>query len=125
VAAISPSSAILESFALLEAQLREKLWPVLAEHVGSRVRAVSMRQMTQIAREEAVLTPAEAKSINELATLRNALAHGQGRDVLDPQRAYSYLDVVDRLAKIIDNAVVRTPNRSTDGGSNQGYRDPA
>ncbi|WP_328646722.1 hypothetical protein OHS58_48430 [Amycolatopsis sp. NBC_00348] len=106
VAAISPTSAILESFALLEAQLRDKLWAILPEYVGKRT-TPPMSELLSIARHEGVFTSAEAKSVDELAALRNALAHGRARNIADTNRAYSYLDVVDRLCRIIEHASLR------------------
>ncbi|MBE1502692.1 hypothetical protein H4696_009792 [Amycolatopsis lexingtonensis] len=102
LAALAPAAAILESFGRLEKTLRDRLEPI----IGEPRNLAPVRKIAVAALDLGILTDAELRSLFELATLRDALSHGEGRDVVDLDRALAYIEVSDKLINRVENADV-------------------
>jgi hypothetical protein len=111
LAKMAPAAAILESFGRLEKTLRDKMNSLYEHDVTSRG---PWLELVTLADVHGVLTGPEARSVRELGTLRNALAHGEGRNLVDQDRALSYVEVVERLSTRIQHATVRESDPESD-----------
>lgn len=87
LAGVSPSAAVLESFARLEQVLRRS---VGEDPSSPRVRGA--RQLGRLAHERGLLTRGEMAALDEVIALRNAVAHVRAED-LDPSAAAEYARV--------------------------------
>ncbi len=90
LARVSPSAAVLESFARLEHVLRSALGQETVRASGRRIH--SARELGELATSRGLLTDGERAAFNELVALRNAVAHVRPAD-LDADAAISYARV--------------------------------
>lgn len=95
LADISPSAAVLESFSRLERLLRLAVQDVADDGKRSN-RVLSTRALARRAAEQGIISAPELAAFDDVAVLRNVVAH-QGRNDLDKERAMEYVDLVRRL----------------------------
>lgn len=95
LAEIAPSAVILESFARLDKVLSETFKAKLDD---GRIphRPVTARQLVRRAVERGLIAPSEVAAFDDVAVLRNVVAHG-GTAELDKARALSYASLVRLL----------------------------
>ena len=96
LAAVAPSAAILESFARLEMVLRNGLEEQYLKEVAPQRRFASARQLARFAVKRGLITESEAAAFDDVAVVRNLIAHGQARDI-DAERALYYVSIVRQL----------------------------
>jgi len=96
LAAVAPSAAILESFARLEMVLRNELEEQYLKTVAPQRHFASARQLARFAVKRGLITESEAAAFDDVAVVRNLIAHGQARDI-DAERALSYVSIVRQL----------------------------
>jgi hypothetical protein len=88
IAVISPTGAIVEAFAQIEAALRGLLGEEDVE--GLVDRHWSVRHLARVAREKGLITPETEDAIEGLSVMRNLAAHG-GQEEISPQRAHEFV----------------------------------
>jgi len=96
LAAVAPSAVILESFARLEMVLRNGLEEQYLKEVAPQRRFASARQLARFAVKRGLITESEAAAFDDVAVVRNLIAHGQARDI-DAERALYYVSIVRQL----------------------------
>jgi hypothetical protein len=97
LADVAPSAAILESFARLEKILRESVESASGVEVEPR-RPISVRTLARRALDLRLITQSEFAALNDLAVLRNIVAHGgAAAEDIDADRALGYAQTVRQL----------------------------
>jgi hypothetical protein len=95
LAEVAPTAVVLESFARLERVLRDAVDKVDGD--GQKpTRPVSVRALARRAVELGLMSAPELSAFDDVAVLRNVIAHG-GTTELDKGRALAYADVVRQL----------------------------
>jgi hypothetical protein len=108
LAEVSPSAAVMASFARLERVLRDAVIGADGGNAGGRpTRFVSVRALARKALEQGVISQPELAAFDDVAVLRNVVAHGDNAD-LDKERALSYVDLVRQLIISISIGTGRT-----------------
>lgn len=93
LAAISPRSAVMESFRRVELQLRSML-----ELAGvEQARPTGARMMAEIALQRGLITAATVDAIRGMSTLRNLAAHGHDDSEIDQVRALEFIDLAEAV----------------------------
>lgn len=93
LAAISPRSAVMESFRRVELQLRSML-----ESSGvEQVRPGGARTMAEIALQRELITGATMDAIRGMSTLRNFAAHDRDGSEIDERRALEFVDLTEAV----------------------------
>lgn len=87
---ISPNAAVMDAFSRVERALG-----AVVETDPWQRRPTSPRQLARLAVEQRWLSPAVASSVDELAQLRNAVAHGEG--TLTPEQAKWFVNLASGL----------------------------
>jgi len=105
LAEVAPSAAVLESYARLERVLRETLETDTDKHR----RPAYVRELVRRAVEKGLIAPSEALVFDDVAVLRNLVAHSSTAD-LDVQRALSYCAIIGVLIESL------TRGRTTEEG---------
>lgn len=103
LATVSPSAAILESFAVLERLLRQlvRIEPGTRRPDGRLIiTAPSVRVLARMARKQGLLTDEETYAIEDLSVLRNVVAHEHAD--IDVDRARDYVILVSRLVATLN-----------------------
>lgn len=108
LADVAPSAVILESFARLEKVLRDALETDIRDGQAAR-RFTSARELARRAVKRGFITLSEAAALDDVAVLRNLIAHGRTTD-LDADRALSYAAIVRQLI----NSILLAQNRIID-----------
>jgi hypothetical protein len=111
LAEVAPSAVILESFSRLERVLRETFEKEPGDGRAPR-RPVTARQLVHQAVTRGTLSPSEAAAFDDVAVLRNVVAHGGTTD-LDAARALSYASLV----RLLINSILSTQGQATNDGS--------
>lgn len=97
LAEVSPPAAVMASFARLERVLRDAVVSVDGEGAGGRpTRFLSARALARKAREQGLISQPELAAFDDVAVLRNVVAHGDNAD-LDKERALAYVDLVRQM----------------------------
>lgn len=97
LAEISPAAVVTQSFARLERTLRVAVNSAESPgRDGDAVKFISARQLARKARDQGIISSAELFAIDEIAGLRNVIAH-EGNVDIDKERALSYADLVRQL----------------------------
>lgn len=96
LAEVAPSAAILESFARLEKALRYTVESASGLEATPR-RPTSIRTLARRALDLKLITEPEFAALEDLAVLRNAIAHGGTTEDLDTDRALNYAETVRQL----------------------------
>lgn len=99
LAEVAPSAVIMESFSRLERVLRETFEKEPDDGRTPR-RPVTARQLVHQAVKHGMLSPSEAAAFDDVAVLRNLVAHSGTTD-LDAARALSYASLVRFLINSI------------------------
>lgn len=93
LAAISPRSAVMESFRRVELQLRSML-----EIAGvQQIRPSGARVMAETALKHGLITSATVDAIRGMSTLRNLAAHGHDDSEIDQVRALEFIDLAEAV----------------------------
>lgn len=104
LAAISPRSAVKESFRRVELQLRSML-----EVAGvGQVRPTGARMMAESALQRGLITAATVDAIRGMSTLRNLAAHGHDDSEIDQVRALEFIDLAEAVLFALEH---RSPPR--------------
>lgn len=93
LAAVSPRSAVMESFRRVELQLRSMLESSGAE----QVRPVGARTMAEMALQRELITGATLDAIRGMSTLRNLAAHDRDDSEIDERRALEFVDLTEAI----------------------------
>ena len=93
LAEVAPSAVVLESFSRLERVLRDA---VDTGDSDGRSRPASVRVLARKALEQRIISAAEFSAFDDLAAVRNVVAH-RGDDSLDKERALSYAGLVQQF----------------------------
>lgn len=96
LAEIQPRAVVMESHTRLEHLLR-RLVDVPRDHRGQRPGFLNLRALGRLAVEQGLLTENEASALDELAVVRNAVAHSSDQ-VISFERALEYAELVKQLA---------------------------
>lgn len=105
LAAISPRSAVMESFRRVELQLRS-----LLELAGvEQVRPTGARMMAETALQHGLITAATVDAIRGMSTLRNLAAHGHDESGIDQVRALEFIDLAEAVLFALEHS---SPPRS-------------
>ena len=100
LAAISPRSAVMESFRRVELQLRSML-----EFVGvEQVRPTGARMMAETALQHGLITVATVDAIRGMSTLRNLAAHGHDDSEIDQVRALEFIDLAEAVIFALEHS---------------------
>lgn len=100
LAAISPRSAVMESFLRIELQLRSML-----EIAGfEQVRPTGARMMAEAALQHGLTTAATVEAIRGMSTLRNLAAHGHDDGEIDQVRALEFIDLADAVLFALEHS---------------------
>ena len=99
LAEVSPRSVVMESHARLERFLREG---VKRNAGATQPRVTGMRSLIRTAHEQGWLSPSRATAMQELAYLRNRVAH-EPDEVITTDTALWYANVVAELAAELEN----------------------
>lgn len=93
LAAISPRSAVMESFRRVELQLRSML------EIGGvqQIRPSGARVMAETALKHGLITSATVDAIRGMSTLRNLAAHGHDDSEIDQVRALEFIDLAEAV----------------------------
>lgn len=106
LAAISPRSAVMESFRRVELQLRSML-----ELVGvEQVRPTGARMMAEIALQRGLITAATVDAIRGMSTLRNLAAHGHDDSEIDQVRALEFIDLAEAVLFALEQSLPPRPD---------------
>lgn len=100
LAAISPRSAVMESFRRVELQLRSKLQNVGVE----QVRPTGARMMAETALQHGLVTAATVDAIRGMSTLRNLAAHGHDDSEIDQVRALKFIDLAEAVLFALEHS---------------------
>lgn len=93
LAAISPRTAVMESFRRVELQLRSML-----ESSGvEQVRPVGARTMAEMALQRELITGATVDAIRGMSTLRNLAVHDRDDSKVDERRALEFIDLSEAV----------------------------
>jgi hypothetical protein len=93
VAALSPTTAVLDGFARVEEKLRARLRDAGDQRADEKRGAVAL---ARYANQKQLISPETVEAIRGLAVLRNLAAHGGASDVT-PDRAAEFLALVDAV----------------------------
>lgn len=106
LAAISPRSAVMESFRRVELQLRSML-----EIVGvEKVRPTGARMMAETALQHGLVTAATVDAIRGMSTLRNLAAHGHDDSEIDQVRALEFIDLAETVLFALEHSSLPGPD---------------
>jgi hypothetical protein len=106
LAAISPRSAVMESFRRVELQLRSML-----EIVGvEKVRPTGARMMAETALQHGLVTAATVDAIRGMSTLRNLAAHGHDDSEIDQVRALEFIDLAEAVLFALEHSSLPGPD---------------
>ncbi len=89
----SPITAVMDSHAAVERQLRDL---IVKNTPDANVSKMSMRQLLRTALDLGVITPETANAVEGITVMRNLAAHGRSNEVT-PERARDYLSLVDAV----------------------------
>lgn len=106
LAKVQPRAVVMESHARLENLLR-KFVDVPTPSNGRRPTFVNMRTLGRLAVEQGLLSSNEAAVLDELAVVRNAVAHSS-EEVISFEKAVEYADLVQQLAFSLGRAIGHT-----------------
>ncbi len=106
LAAISPRSAVMESFRRVELQLRSML-----ELAGlEEVRPTGARMMAETALQHGFITAATVDAIRGMSTLRNLAAHGHDDSEIDQARALEFIDLAEAVLFALEHSSPPRPD---------------
>jgi hypothetical protein len=98
LAAISPRSAVMESFRRVEIQLRN-----LLEGAGvEQLRPTGARMLVETAARHELISPEAADAVRRMSTLRNLAAHGHDDDGIDEERALGFVDLAESVMWVLE-----------------------
>jgi len=106
LAQISPSAAVLESFARLDRELRDAVEPTQVKGQPTR-KISSVRPLARRAVDGGILAPSELAAFDDVTAIRNAVSHQRVED-LDVDRALAYAELVQQLIISIRLSTGRT-----------------
>lgn len=92
LAAIAPAAAVLESYSRFEALLRASV----AERDDEHLRYGSVRSLARRAAALGLLNAAEVAAVDDVAVLRNAVAHNRS-EAVDEARALEFVAIIRQL----------------------------
>lgn len=106
LAAISPRSAVMESFRRVELQLRSML------ELGGveQVRPTGARMMAETALQRGLITAATVDAIRGMSTLRNLAAHGHDDSEIDLVRALEFIDLAEAVLFALEHSSPPRPD---------------
>jgi hypothetical protein len=97
LAEVAPSAVVMESFARLERVLRDAVGATeFPGRGGKPARFTSARELARRAEEQGIISGSELAAFDDVAVLRNVVAHGENAD-LDKDRVLEYADLVRKL----------------------------
>jgi hypothetical protein len=106
LAAISPRSAVLESFRRMELQLR-----LMLESAGvEQVRPTGGRLMAETALQHRLITGPTADAVRGMSTLRNLAAHGHDDREIDHLRALEFIDLAEAVLFALEHSSPSRPD---------------
>jgi hypothetical protein len=104
LAEVAPRAVVMESFVRLESLLRNSI-DAPDGQLGPRF--VPMRTLGRLAVDQQILTKREASVLDELAYLRNRVAH-ESEEQISQEAAIRYADAVSDVAIAVNLALGRT-----------------
>ncbi len=100
LAAISPRSAVMESFLRVELQLRSML-----ETAGiAQTRPTGARMLAETALKHGLVTAPTVDAIRGMSTLRNLAAHGHDDGDIDQERALEFIDLAEAVLFALEHS---------------------
>lgn len=106
LAAISPRSAVMESFRRVELQLLSML-----ESAGiEQARPTGARTMAETALQRGLVTEATVEAIRGMTTLRNLAAHGHDDSEIDHVRALEFIDLAEAVLFALEHSSPSQPD---------------
>lgn len=106
LAAISPRSAVMESFRWVELQLRSMLEVAGVE----QVRPTGARMMAETALQRGFVTGATVDAIRGMSTLRNLAAHGHDDSEIDQKRALEFIELAEAVLFALEHSSPSRPD---------------